>query len=56
MLKRLCDKCETEITDDEIFFRIKYYGIGDSSPELIEEYDVCPGCFNKFKESFANNN
>lgn len=56
MLKRLCDKCETDISDDEKWFRMKCYEMDVNGGHEIGAYDLCPDCFNKFKELFANNN
>ena len=57
MLKRLCDRCETEISDDEKFFRIKCYEVTDSGGvEEVDLVDLCEECFADLKEEFANKN
>ena len=58
MLKRLCDRCETEISDDEKFFRMKCYemDVNDHLGHEIGAYDLCEECFADLKEELANKN
>lgn len=57
MLKRVCDRCEKEICDDETWYSIRC--------EKVKENDICccgrtselcEKCYNDFFAQFANNN